>query len=166
MDPGGRAGPAARAAEACRGAPARHGGQYKVPDEPRQKDEYQIILITKALDPDGFRLQGLPNPFSREGAPFYRVMGQGMQYRFKLDEYALIPGRDALRGCHRPCPERTARPVGSVRRCPHATRPTAKPEPAPSSRCHTTAAACAPSARGRWRCGPCRECEREALLIR
>lgn len=60
--------------------------EVRAAQEHWRKDEYRIILITNALDPDARRLQVLPNPFSREGAPCYRVMGRGIQYGFRFAE--------------------------------------------------------------------------------
>ena len=50
-------------------------------------DRYRILYITNALEPAAAKLHVLPNPFSRQGAPAYRVVGGGsVKYKFELKD--------------------------------------------------------------------------------
>ena len=49
-------------------------------------DRYRIINVANALDPGKRVLRVLPNPFSNRGRGFYRLIGTGLRYQFKLRE--------------------------------------------------------------------------------
>lgn len=48
------------------------------------KNRYRIIYIGNVLDPDKRFIRVLPNPFSKRGRGFFRLVGTGLRYQFKL----------------------------------------------------------------------------------
>jgi hypothetical protein len=46
------------------------------------RDAYRIIYVRHVLDPVHVSILLLPNPFSVRGAGAYRVVGDGLRYRF------------------------------------------------------------------------------------